>query len=230
MVKVFVSYASEDIVLAGEVRGWLDDDHCEVFLAQDPQGGIAAGEQWRSQLHERLRAADVLVCVVTSAYLASSWCTAEVAIAQSRGSWLVPILAEPGVVHPLLSDVQHIKLTRDRVTVRAALAEAIRRGWPDGRSPFVGLRPVDVEDHRVFFGRNAEVEQLAGLLRSPVERTEGAVLLVVGPSGCGKSSLVRAGLLHVMAGEPGWATLPPILPGADPVAAMVRELAATAPG
>ena len=73
-----------------------------------------------------------------------------------------------------------------------------------------------------------EVEQLATLLRSPAERAEGAVLLVVGPSGCGKSSLVRAGLLPVMADEPGWQTVPPILPGADPVAALTRELAATA--
>ena len=54
------------------------------------------------------------------------------------------------------------------------------------------------------------------------------MLLVVGPSGCGKSSLVRAGLLPLMADEPGWWTLPPILPGADPVAALARELAAAA--
>ncbi|MGH3792938.1 MAG: hypothetical protein ACRDQ9_19505, partial [Pseudonocardiaceae bacterium] len=54
------------------------------------------------------------------------------------------------------------------------------------------------------------------------------VLLVVGPSGCGKSSLVRAGLLPVMAGEEDWRTLPPILPSTDPVAALVRQLAAAA--
>lgn len=233
VARVFVSYASENIVLADEVRRWLDDDHHEVFLAQDLRVGIAAGEQWRSRLHEQLRAADALVCVVSSAYVASSWCTAEVAIAQSRGTRLIPILAEPGVVHPLLSDVQHIKLVGNSVTVAAALAEALRRvdasggwGWPDGRSPFPGLRPLDVKNHRVFFGRTAEVEQLAGLLRSPLERAEGAVLLVIGPSGCGKSSLVRAGLLSTMAAEPGWWTLAPMLPGADPVAALVRELAA----
>jgi ABC-type transport system involved in cytochrome c biogenesis ATPase subunit len=63
---------------------------------------------------------------------------------------------------------------------------------------------LDVDEHRVFFGRRSELEQLAGLVRSPAERAEQAVLLVVGPSGCGKSSLVRAGLLHVMADEPGW--------------------------
>ncbi len=80
----------------------------------------------------------------------------------------------------------------------------------------------------MFFGRSGEVQQLAGLLRSPAERAERSVLLVVGPSGCGKSSLVRAGLLHVMAEETGWWALPPILPGADPVATLVRQLAVAA--
>ncbi|MGB8198478.1 MAG: hypothetical protein WCF33_02080 [Pseudonocardiaceae bacterium] len=73
-----------------------------------------------------------------------------------------------------------------------------------------------------------EVRQLAELLRSPAEQAKSAALLVVGPSGCGKSSLVRAGLLHIMANEPGWRTLPPILPGADPVRALARELAVAA--
>ena len=54
------------------------------------------------------------------------------------------------------------------------------------------------------------------------------MLLVVGPSGCGKSSLIQAGLLPVMAAEPGWRTLPPILPGVDPVGALARELATAA--
>ncbi|MGH3998372.1 MAG: ATP-binding protein, partial [Pseudonocardiaceae bacterium] len=95
-------------------------------------------------------------------------------------------------------------------------------GWPDDRSPFPGLRSFDVDRHRVFFGRAGEIKQLTELVRSAAE---GAVLLVVGPSGCGKSSLVRAGLLPVLASEPSWRTLAPILPGADPVAALTRELA-----
>jgi hypothetical protein len=139
------------------------------------------------------------------------------------------------VDHPLVKAAQHADLTKDPAKARAALAEALRRvdaaggwGWPDGRSPFPGLRPLDIDDHRVFFGRSGEVRQLTGLLRSPVEHAERAVLLVVGPSGCGKSSLVRAGLLHAMAEEPGWWTLPPVLPGADPVATLIRQLAIAA--
>jgi len=232
VARVFVSYASKDLALAWEVHRWLVEAGQEVFLDQNSRDGIALGEPWRQELQERLRWADAVVCVVTSTYLASTWCAAEVATAQARGSRLLPLHAEPDLAYPLLTDVQHTDLTRDPVAARAALISALRQidaaggsGWPDDRSPFPGLRPFDVDRHRVFFGRAKEIKQLAELVRSAAE---GAVLLVVGPSGCGKSSLVRAGLLPVLASEPGWRTLAPILPGADPAAALARELAASA--
>ncbi|MGH3688210.1 MAG: toll/interleukin-1 receptor domain-containing protein [Pseudonocardiaceae bacterium] len=227
MARVFVSYASKDLALAREVHGWLVEADHEVFLAQDPRDGIVLGKQWRARLQERLRWADAVVCVVTSAYGESTWCAAEVATAQARGSQLLPLRAEPGLAHPLLTEVQHTDLTQDPVAARAALRRidaAGGWGWPDDRSPFPGLRSFDVDRHRVFFGRAAEIKQLTELVRSAAE---GAVLLVVGPSGCGKSSLVRAGLRPVLSSEPGWWTLAPILPRSDPVAALARELAAT---
>ncbi|MGH3621856.1 MAG: toll/interleukin-1 receptor domain-containing protein [Sciscionella sp.] len=235
MARVFVSHASDDRVLAGELYGWLVQAGHEVFLDQNLRDGLAVGEEWEQRLHERLRWADAVVCVLTSAYVSSQWCTAEVAIARSRGSRLLPVRAEPAVSHGLLRSVQHTDLTQDPAVARDALVQALRRvdpaggaGWPDDRSPFPGLRPFDLDWHRVFFGRQDDVEQLAELLRSPAEQARGAALLVVGPSGCGKSSLVRAGLVPTMATEPGWWTLPPITPGADPVAALARELAAEA--
>ena len=231
MARVFVSHAGEDLTLAREVHRWLVEAGHEVFLAQDLRDGIAVGEQWEQRLHDELRLADAVVCVLTSAYLASTWCAAEVGIARSRGSRLLPLRVEPDLAHPLLKSVQHTDLTRDLAEARAALVEVLRRvdvAWPEDRSPFPGLRPFEVDLHRVFFGRTQETRELAELLRSPAEHAKGAALLVVGPSGCGKSSLVRAGLVPLMTGEPGWWTLPPIVPGADPVAALARELAAAA--
>jgi hypothetical protein len=231
VARVFVSHASEDRALAGEVHRWLVEAGHEVFIDQDLRDGIAPGEEWEQRLHERLRWANAVICMVTSAYLDSTWCAAEVGIARSRGTQLLPLCAELGVAHPLLTSVQHINYTADPSTARAEVITALHRvdtTWPEDRSPFPGLRPFDTDEHRVFFGRADEVEHLAELLRSSAERAEGTVLLVVGPSGCGKSSLIRAGLLPVLASEPGWRTLPPILPGTDPVAALARELAAAA--
>jgi WD40 repeat protein/ABC-type uncharacterized transport system YnjBCD ATPase subunit len=231
VARVFVSHASEDREYADQLHQWLVAEGHQVFLDQDLRDGVVVGDEWDTRLHERLRWADAVVFVVTSASVASTWCTAEVSIALSRGIRLLPVRAERGVDHPLLKSIQYADFSKGR----AALGEALRRvdaaggwGWPDDRSPFPGLRSFDVEDHRVFFGRSAEVGQLVALLRSPAERAEGAVLLVVGPSGCGKSSLVRAGLLSAMADEPGWWRLSPLLPGADPVAGLVRELAVAA--
>jgi hypothetical protein len=70
VAKVFVSHASDDIRFAEQVHGWLVDDDHEVFLDRDLRDGIGVGEDWEKRLYERLRWADCVVCVVTSAYVA----------------------------------------------------------------------------------------------------------------------------------------------------------------
>jgi hypothetical protein len=232
-----VSHASEDYVLAAELHEWLLEDGHEVFLDQDFRDGIALGDEWEPRLHERLRWADAVVCLVTASYRKSLWCAAEVGIARSRGSRLLPLRAEPGEAYPLLtpSRYQYADLVRDPIAARERLREALYllnvgggSGWQDDLSPFPGLRRFDIDRHGVFFGRASDVSELVTRLRSPSDASNRAMLLVVGPSGCGKSSLVRAGLLPVMVREPGWLTLPPIVPGVEPVAALAQALASRA--
>jgi hypothetical protein len=232
VARVFISHAGEDRGLAAEIRTWLFDDGHEVFLSQDPRDGITAGDEWEQRLYERLRWADAVVCVVTAAYRDSVWCTAEAACARVRGSRLVPFLVEPDVHHPLLAALQHVDYDGDASAARSALRDSLREvdatgglGWPDGQNPFPGLRPFDTGLHSAFFGRGEEIAALASLLRSPAARPHGGLTLVVGPSGCGKSSLVRAGLVPLMAREADWLVIEPFLPGRDPVSALAGELA-----
>jgi WD40 repeat protein len=235
LARVFVSHASADRRVAADLHRLLVDSGHEVFLDSDRRDGIRVGEDWKQRLYAQLRGADAVVCAVSSSYAASQWCAIEIAVAQTLGARLIPVSVEPHARHPLLQDVQHLDYAADAALALAAVDEALRGlaaagggGWPDGRSPFPGLRAFDADWQRVFFGREREVAALAALLRSSAERAVVGVITVVGPSGCGKSSLVRAGLLPAMAREPGWAVLAPVLPGEDPVGALALELAAGA--
>ena len=99
-------------------------------------------------------------------------------------------------------------------------------------SPYPGLRPFDITEEAIFFGRGRETDALVGRLRDPDQR----FLAVVGASGSGKSSLVRAGLLPrlrqgAIEGSQYWRvlTLTPGAAGGNPFLALAFELARELP-
>lgn len=231
MANVFVSHAGRDIKAAEDIRIWLSkDEGHDVFLDRDFTDGIPIGDDWSERLEERLRWSDAVICLLSAAYGDSAWCTAEVAIAHSRGSRLLPLTLEDGASHPLLDRVQHYPLWSHPDEVREAVGKELfalygtgRRAWPDDRPAFPGLAPFTVADRRAFFGRDGDIRRLLAGVRSTAQRNT-AVTLVVGPSGCGKSSLVMAGLMPAVGGDRAWLTLDAFTPGPDPLSALVDAL------
>src|SRR5262245_35091155 len=90
--------------------------------------------------------------------------------------------------------------------------------------PFPGLRPFAFEDRDFFFGRETQTYALYRLI------VQSRFVAVVGSSGSGKSSLVRAGLLPLLADEsddPGgrkW-SLKEMRPGGAPLSRLADTLA-----
>ncbi|WP_131104728.1 AAA family ATPase [Ornithinimicrobium sufpigmenti] len=76
---------------------------------------------------------------------------------------------------------------------------AQRRQVEVSRTPYPGLRPFEVADHDLFFGREELVERLLQMIEDVVAEPH-PVVMVVGPSGSGKSSLLRAGLQAALTG------------------------------
>ena len=90
-------------------------------------------------------------------------------------------------------------------------------------APFPGLRPFEIDEAPLFYGRGSHLGDMLQLLH------EQHGLAVVGSSGCGKSSLVKAGLLpEIMKGMLGSrnATWKCIVarPGGDPYFNLAKEL------
>jgi WD40 repeat protein len=223
VAKVFLSYATPDKALAEDVHSWLTDAGHDVFFDRDQRRGIGLGEDWKQRLYRELRRVDAVVSLVSPHYIASTWCTAEVAIADSRGCRILP-LRTTGEAHPLLDRQQYADLAHHPrewllTTLRRIDTDGFRE-WRDGDNPYPGLKPFTAELSGLFFGRSRETRALAAKTR-----VSDGVIAVTGPSGCGKSSLVRAGLIPALT---DWLCLEPWTPGNDPVSALAHSIVDTA--
>jgi WD40 repeat protein/transcriptional regulator with XRE-family HTH domain len=117
-----------------------------------------------------------------------------------------------------------------RLSEWASTLNRIRRGpgrRPSGTAaPYRGLASFQPGDAAWFFGREDLTERLAGLATAAAP--PGVPLAVVGPSGSGKSSLLRAGLIPSLPGQPA-RRLALFTPGAAPLRELARQLAGLDP-
>jgi formylglycine-generating enzyme required for sulfatase activity len=76
--------------------------------------------------------------------------------------------------------------------------EAKYFAWPPAndpdRTPYRGLRSLEIEDAGIFYGRDAPVIEALDRLRGLRETASSRLLVILGASGAGKSSFLRAGL------------------------------------
>ncbi len=92
-------------------------------------------------------------------------------------------------------------------------------------NPYVGLRPFDIDESLLFFGRNDQILEL--LQKLHIHR----FVAVVGSSGCGKSSLLRAGVIpalkagYLIQNSDNWC-ISIMRPGQSPLYNLVESLLA----
>jgi hypothetical protein len=95
----------------------------------------------------------------------------------------------------------------------------------DIEQPFPGLRPFDLNDAFLFFGRDTHTQDLLDRL------ARNRFLAVVGTSGSGKSSLVRAGLMpallrgYLVGATSHW-RIAVMRPGSGPISQLAETLSA----
>lgn len=95
MSRIFISHSSTDNTAAIALRDWLvAEGWSELFLDLDPQRGIATGERWEQALNQAALRCEVVLFVISRAWLSSRWCMNELTMARRLNKRLFGLLVE----------------------------------------------------------------------------------------------------------------------------------------
>jgi hypothetical protein len=242
---IFLSHSGEDTPSARELAQLLRPAGVDVWLDVER---LQPGDRWGQKIEDGLRQATAMVLYVGKSGV-RHWVDQEVRVALDRSTKepdfrLIPVLGEgsnPDDLPLFLKQYQWLDLREgwsNASELKRLIKGATRRHaegvslLPSGKSPFRGLQAFDVEDSVLFFGREAEIQELLDKLRV------NSFLAVVGDSGSGKSSLIRAGLIPALNrgrfhDGKGWVEswrVAIVRPGEDPFGELAEGLCDLHPG
>jgi hypothetical protein len=226
-VRIIMSFATEDTRAAVALKKWLGRQDPQlknaILLGVDVETGIRTGERWKDALLQADQRDEVVICLVSANWEASTECVTEYRTAEDLDKRILCARIAPDAGLDTIREWQRVDLFGEDpktaidigvgppvefVTaglaqlydgVCGAAADTQSFEWPPrqelDRSPYRGWEPLEDIDAGVFFGRDAAIVRGLDELRGMRRGGSTSLLAVLGPVGCGKSSFLRAGLL-----------------------------------
>ncbi|HEX3758836.1 MAG TPA: hypothetical protein VHW23_09030, partial [Kofleriaceae bacterium] len=160
-----------------------------------------------AELDAALQAGGVAIAVITPAFLTNPWARQSEVLASGAAVdgtlevvplWLADCTLPPHIRYKVLLDFRDRGGWDQRMQLlRAHLARpAPVESQPP--CPYPGMQPFEADRAKYFYGRDAEIDAMLGLIAGG-ERE----IYLIGPSGSGKSSLMSAGVLPRLAAQAG---------------------------
>lgn len=228
MGRIFISHQNNpaDNEWSQKLHRWIKDEKgINGFLDFDIQDGLTAGQDWEQEIYAAIRRAQVVIAVVSQAWLKSHWCTSEARMARLLGLKLILFITEECEVP--FRGTQSIRFEKHgEERAFEELRQALRATHNLPERPYPGLAAFDEKDAAVFFGREDETRELVNEVNSLFQGRPNTprILLVLGASGSGKSSLMRAGFLSEFKADPKNLCLEPIIPRGDALGEIAEVL------
>jgi len=96
MYKIFISHSSQNNAEATLLKSWLDAAGWSgaIFLDLDPKQGLVAGDRWLNSLNRHADQCEVVLVLISRAWLCSKWCRYEMHLATRLNKRILPVLLE----------------------------------------------------------------------------------------------------------------------------------------
>lgn len=98
MARIFISHSSKDNAKALAIEQWLiAQGWGEPFLDINPQEGIPVAQRWRTSLNVAAQRCDVVLILLSPAWIASGECIGEFAFASYLGKTILSVIVDAAV-------------------------------------------------------------------------------------------------------------------------------------
>jgi formylglycine-generating enzyme required for sulfatase activity len=243
---IFLSYSRNDPEAAANLRTQLEKGGLSVFKDDE---SIREGELWLSRLQAAVDGCSGFVLLVGRDGV-SRWIGAETQVAliryfgpheDAKRLPIFPVLlgaTAPDSLPPFLRLFQTTSWNGSDPLPEGLLEQIRERrlvaaeGVVFEGCPFVGLDAFQIDQARLFFGRQKETLEALACFDTRPASPRVRWLEVNGNSGSGKSSLMNAGLLPLV--DQGWLwprtriahwlRIGPLMPGQHPVGMLIESL------
>lgn len=101
--QVFLSYARANIEFAKLISDKLEEEYLSVWIDQDD---LHLGDNWKEAIDEGIKSSFLILVLLSPASYKSTYVTYEWAFAMGLDKKIIPLLLEPGGIHPKLNDLQ----------------------------------------------------------------------------------------------------------------------------
>jgi hypothetical protein len=176
-VYAFLSYQTNDKIVAGRIKSFLDEIGVPAFLAHED---IEVSEEWRLELLRQLRKADIFIAILSAHYNSSPWCVQESGMAALRRMTIIPLSIDGSIPRGFISHLQCTRIDPSAPSEAAVLAGIAKRNVSTVIDAAIRL----ISESRSFrhaeanfelilpYLRRASAEQIATLLKVSAENGE----------------------------------------------------------
>jgi len=105
-ILVFVSYSSDDKILAGEIKQLLEQYGLSVFLAHDDIPPLC---EWQVEISKNLKKCDVFIPILTGSFCMSKWTDQEIGMAYGLKKLIIPLKVDTAP-YGFINKIQACKL------------------------------------------------------------------------------------------------------------------------